>query len=117
VPGSRDWTNLTRLVQKALPVLKQRLLQADKPILLVHPGLLERYLVMGLVEELRDRVGSNPVGSNDAPPALWLLVPMAANGLPAVDGVPVPVISSAQWTRIPQAWVENAHRAGTGVMH
>jgi serine/threonine protein kinase len=108
-PGSRDWTNLTRLVQKALPVLKQRLLQADKPILLVHPGLLARFQAMGLIEELRDLVGSN-----DAPPALWLLVPMVANGLPAVDGVPVPVISSAQWARIPQAWVENAHRAGTG---
>lgn len=107
-PGSRDWTNLTRLVQKALPSIMQRLLQADKPILLVHPGLLARYQAMGLIEELRDRVGSN-----DAPPALWLLTPMPANGLPAVDGVPVPVISSAQWARIPQAWVENAHRAGT----
>lgn len=110
--GSRDWTNLTRLVQKALPSIKQRLLQADKPILLVHPGLLARYQAMGLIEELRDRVGSN-----DAPPALWLLTPMPANGLPAVDGVPVPVISSAQWARIPQAWIENAHRAGTGMAH
>jgi hypothetical protein len=99
-------------VQKAVPVLKQRLLQADKPVLLVHPGLLARYQVMGLIEELRDRMGSI-----DAPPALWLLVPMPANGLPAVDGVPVPVISSAQWARIPQAWVENAHRAGTGVVN
>ena len=46
-------------------------------------------------------------------PGLWMLVPMSANGLPAVDGTPVPVISSAQWSRIPQAWINNAHRAGT----
>jgi len=100
-PGSRDWTNLTRLVQKALPLVRQRLLQADRPILLVDPGLLARYQLMGLIETLRDRPGNG-----QAPPALWLLVPMHANGLPAVDGVPVPVISSAQWARIPPAWIE-----------
>ena len=111
-PGSRDWINLTRLVQRSLPLVRQRLLDADRPILLVHPGLLARYQAMGLVEELRDRVGTA-----GAPPAAWLLAPMNANGLPAVDGVPVPVISSAQWARIPQAWIENAHRAGTGVVH
>jgi hypothetical protein len=63
---------------------------------------------MGLVEALRDRTGNG-----QAPPALWLLVPMHANSLPAVDGVPVPVISSAQWARIPPAWIEDAHRAAT----
>lgn len=109
-PKSSDWTNLTRLVQKALPIIKQRLMQSDKPILLVHPGLLARYQAMTLIEELRDRIGSA-----GAPPALWLLVPMSANGLPSVDGVPVPVISSSQWARIPPAWVENAHRAGTSM--
>ncbi len=107
-PGSRDWSNLIRLVQRSMPLLKQRLLQAEKPILLVHPGLLARYEAMGLIEELRDSMGSA-----GGPPALWLLVPMAGEGLPAVNGTPVPVISSSQWARIPQAWIENAHRAGT----
>ncbi|WP_295442655.1 BREX system serine/threonine kinase PglW [uncultured Thiodictyon sp.] len=99
-PGSRDWTNLTRLVQKALPQVRQRLLDANQPLLLVDPGLLARYQLMGLVEALRDRTGQTP-------PPLWLLVPMHADGLPAVDGVPVPVISSAQWARIPPGWIEH----------
>ena len=111
-PGSRDWTNLTRLVQKALPVIKKRLMQAEKPILLVHPGLLARYQAMNLIDELRDSMGSATT-----PHSLWMLVPMSASGLPAVDGVPVPVISSSQWAHIPQAWVENAHRAGTGISY
>jgi serine/threonine protein kinase len=101
-PGSRDWTNLTRLVQKALPQVRHRLLEANQPILLVDPGLLARYQLMGLVEALRDRTGQG-----QTPPPLWLLVPMHADGLPAVDGVPVPVISSAQWARIPPAWIEH----------
>ena len=106
--GSRDWTNLMRLVQKTAPVVAQQLALATTPTLLVHPGLLARYQVMGIIEELRDRAGRS-----GAVPSLWLLVPMATNGLPAVDGVPVPVISSAQWARIPQAWIENQHRSGT----
>jgi serine/threonine protein kinase len=106
--GSRDRTNLARLVQKSLPAVRERLANAGWLVLLVHGGLLARYQLMGLVEELRDRAGAP-----GAMPALWLLVPMTANGLPAIDGLPVPVISSAQWAHIPPAWIENAHRAGT----
>lgn len=107
-PGSRDWTNLMRLVQKAAPMVTDRLGSATRPILLVHPGLLARYQLMGVIEELRDRTGRP-----GAVQSLWMLVPMVTNGLPAVDGVPVPIISSSQWARISQAWIENAHRAGT----
>ena len=108
-PGSRDWTNLMRLVQKAAARVKEQLAGRQRTVLLVHPGLLARYQLLGLIEELRDQAGRP-----GALPGLWLLVPMATHGLPAIDGVPVPVISSAQWSNIPQAWIENAHRAGTG---
>ena len=109
-PGSRDWTNLMRLVQKALPQVRNAIAGRGRNVLLAHPGLLARYQLMPLIDELRDRAGRP--GSL---PGLWLLVPMNIHGLPAVDDVPVPVISSAQWARIPQAWVENAHRAGAGL--
>jgi hypothetical protein len=36
---------------------------------------------------------------------------MAQEGLPAIDGVPVPVIGAFQWTRLPEAWARNMHRA------
>lgn len=107
-PGSRDRTNLMRLVQRALPQVLDRIAKQDKKVLLVHPGLLARYEIMTKIDELRDRAGRP--GSHFG---LWMLVPMSANGLPAVDGTPVPVISSAQWSRIPPAWISNAHRAGT----
>jgi hypothetical protein len=44
---------------------------------------------------------------------LLLLVPMAVPGLPSIDGTVVPVIGTTQWAIIPDAWVQNAHRAGT----
>jgi glutathione synthase/RimK-type ligase-like ATP-grasp enzyme len=30
--------------------------------------------------------------------------------LPIIDGEPVPILSAAQWTRIPDEWVQNLHR-------
>lgn len=106
-PGSRDWTNLMRLVHKATATVRMRLVASQKKLLLIHPGLLARYELMDVVTELQ-----NAAGRPNGIPGLWLLIPVEANGLPAIDGVAVPVISSAQWARIPQAWLENAHRAG-----
>jgi hypothetical protein len=31
--------------------------------------------------------------------------------MPVLDGKPVPVILASEWTRIPDAWLTNAHRA------
>ena len=45
--------------------------------------------------------------------SLWLLVPQASSGLPMLDGHPIPVLSSAEWLRLTEAWLTNAHRAGT----
>ena len=49
------------------------------------------------------------------PPGVWLMVPMSRGVLPAIDGVPVPVIGSFQWARIPDAWTRNLHRAGSAI--
>ena len=97
-----------RLVQHALPEVREAILAKRKTVLLLNTGLLARYQQIQFIEELRDKVGRP-----DSLLGLWLLVPMTSNGLPTIDGVPVPVISSAQWARVPHGWIENAHRAGT----
>jgi serine/threonine protein kinase len=105
-PTSTDWSRLMRLVHKALPQVKQALLDAAAPVLLVNSGLIARYGLMPLIDELRDEVGRpGKLGS------LWMLLPMAATGLPTVDDVPVPVITSSQWANVPVAWAKNLHRA------
>ena len=45
----------------------------------------------------------------------WLMLPTTNQGLPRIDGLTVPIVSNMQNTRtltLPQAWVENRHRAG-----
>ena len=108
--GSRDWTNLMRLVQRTLPALRAALLQNPAPLLMVSAGLLARYDLMPLITEIEATAG-RPAQT----PGVWLLLPIAHQGLPVIDGVAVPLVNNIHNTQtlaLPQAWVENQHRAG-----
>ena len=107
--GSRHWINLQRLVQRTLPALRSALLNSPAPVLLVSAGLLARYDLMGLITELEENAG-RPAHT----PSVWLLLPTSHQGLPVIDGVAVPMVNNIQNTRalaLPQAWIENKHRA------
>ena len=109
-PGSRDWANLQRLVQRALPALRSALLESPAPLLLVNPGLLARYGLLDLVTELEASAG-RPGHT----PGAWLLLPSSRQGLPTIDGAAVPLVNNLNNTRtlaLPRAWVANRHRAG-----
>lgn len=110
--GSRHWVNLQRLVQRTLPSLRSALLNSPSPILLVCVGLLARYELMGLVTELEEHAGRPGYT-----PSAWVLLPTSHQGLPVIDGVAMPLvnnINNARALALPQAWVENKHRAKTG---
>ena len=110
--GSRHWVNLQRLVQRTLPSVRAALLDSPSPILLVCVGLLARYEMMGLVTELEEHAG-RPGHT----PTAWVLLPTSHQGLPVIDGVAVPLvnnINNARALALPQAWVENKHRAKAG---
>jgi hypothetical protein len=111
--GSRHWTNLQRLVQRTLPALRAALLDSPAPVLLVSAGLLARYDLMALITELEACAG-RPGHT----PSAWLLLPTDKQGLPTIDGVAVPMVNNIHNTRalaLPQAWIENRHRAKTTV--
>ncbi|MEP6587327.1 MAG: BREX system serine/threonine kinase PglW [Polaromonas sp.] len=105
-PGSRDWANLQRLVQRTLASLKPLLLDNPAPLLLTNVGLLARYNLMTLITEMEASAG-RPGHT----PNMWLLLPTHKQGLPVIDGVPVPLVNSAQAFGLPLAWVNNQHRA------
>jgi serine/threonine protein kinase len=112
---SQDWRNLMILVGRVIPSLEEELVATQGTVLLVYPGLLARYDRLDVLERLRDRITS-PVGTGTPLRGLWVLIPSDdQNALPTLDLKPVPVISSNQWARIPEAWLTNAHRAGTDV--
>ena len=109
--GSRHWINLQRLVQRTLPALRSALLFSPAPVLLVSAGLLARYDLMGLITELEENAG-RPAHTH----SVWLLLPTSNQGLPVIDSVAVPMVNNIHNTRalaLPQAWIENKHRAKT----
>ena len=83
-----------------------RLLGSADPVLLTSPGLLARYGLMSLVSELEAQVGRP-----GCTPALWLLLPTHRQGLPMLDGVPVPLVHASAAADVPQSWIKNHHRA------
>src|SRR5262249_1632891 len=106
--SGNDWPNLLRLVALAVPAIERQLQTARRPVLLSRPGLIARYDLMPLISRI-----AADAGTPGHIPLVLLLVPMAVPGLPSIDGTVVPVIGTAQWEIIPDAWVQNAHRAGT----
>ncbi len=107
LPGSTHWNRLMLLVKRTLPTLQTTLMASAAPLLVVNAGLLARYELMHLLDALRDTAGCP-----GATPGAWLLLPITGQGLPTIDGVAVPLLNPNQTITVPQAWIENKHRAG-----
>jgi hypothetical protein len=106
---SRDFENLLRHASRAAPRVRDHVLALREPALLTRPGLLARYHLMDMLSAF-----AQASGTRDGPPSLWLLLPQPDPGMPRVNGTVLPVISAANWTRLSEAWIRNAHRAGAG---
>lgn len=106
--NSPDWRNLMILVGRALPIVEEKISDSAKTVLLTYAGLLGRYDKLDLLDRLRNKMGY----SDTKLKGLWLLLPTDKIGsLPQMNGKPISVINSAQWTPIPDAWLANEHRA------
>jgi len=102
-PGSEPWKKFLVLVNRAMPMVEQRLNSVKKTMLLIYPGLLARYDQMPLLERLREKVGRR-----DGIPGVWMLIPGDYQAL--LDGQAIPLISAGQRARIPEQWLRNEHR-------
>ena len=103
----KGFRNLLRLATKAAERVSATVLALDRPALLVNPGLLARYDLMPMLNDL-----AQASGTRGGPPSLWLLVPQTDGGMPMIDGASLPVMSAANWARLTDPWLANAHRAG-----
>ena len=103
-PREGDWDKLMILVARAMPLVEQEFLRAEKPLLMIYPDLLAQYDQMAFLGEI-----SQKVGRRGGIPGLWLLVPGDRQAL--VNGKPIPLIGPGQRARIPESWLRNLHRA------
>lgn len=105
-PTTDDWHNLLHLVGEITPNIAENLMNRDRPVLLVHPGLIARYDQMSLMQTLRDRIGHDT-----ACPSLWVLVATDTQSeMPHLDGVQIPLITTGQRAYVSEYWIDNLHR-------
>jgi hypothetical protein len=108
--ASRDWQNLQRLVQRALPGMAEEILQAVQPVLLTDPGLLARYDLIGTwLADLRKKLMETGQGASANIPGLALLIAADAQRTgAAIDGNLVPTgAGSKEYARIPTSWLNH----------
>lgn len=105
-PGSQDWKNLLHLVSLAAPKIEDELLRREEQLLLVNPGLIARYDLMSLLENLRDKAGHEA-----RCPGVWVLVPTdGQSDMPFLDHAEIPLITPGQRARVSEHWINNLHR-------
>ena len=107
-PDGENWELLLKLVGRAADSMVEEILtNRESPQILASPGLLARYdlqaPLQSLVQRAEDSEGS----------AILLLVPSyETDKLPQINGtLSVPVPLAGQRLKIPQSWLQNAHRA------
>lgn len=96
-PDGPNWGMLLALLDDAIAATVSELLDTSGVVLLRGLGVLARYRRMDALARL--------TAGDHALRGWWLLLadPGGA-GRPTVDGQAVPIVSAAQWTRIPPAW-------------
>ena len=102
-PRGDDWDKLLLLVGRSMALVEERLLEAEKTMLMIYPGLLARYDQMEFLSTL-----SQKAGRKGGIPGLWLLV--TGDHQAMLDGKPVPLIGPGQRVRVPESWIFNQHR-------
>ena len=110
-PHGSGWPTLKKLARRAVSLVKQRLDLETGPLLMLRPGLLVRYGLLDLLQHIQNRCLTS-ADEGGLKGAVLVLPADQQAGMPVIDGTVLPVTGPNQWTRVPEAWLRNAHRAG-----
>lgn len=98
---SIDFGRATQVVRLAMEPFWRDLIDDERPLLLVNAGVLSRYGLTGLLDEVADLATSRPA-------ARWLLVPHRPDlPTPDLEGKPIP-FGADRWVALPSNLAELA---------
>ena len=85
--------------------------------MITHPGLLARYDLLGLLDDLRERT-TRIAEDAQTLRTLWVLIPTDdPSAAPALSGRAVPITTPTEHLALPDLWLRNLHHttaASTG---
>lgn len=108
-PSGARWPRLLAVARAAVGSLRSQLLNGPEHVMLTHPGLLGRYDLFGLLDDLRERTTRIPeVGQKLR--TLWVLIPTDdPNAAPALARRAVPITTPTEHLALPEVWLRNLH--------
>tara|TARA_R110002096_G_scaffold44524_1_gene119665 strand:- start:26619 stop:30962 length:4344 start_codon:yes stop_codon:yes gene_type:complete len=105
-PDGSTWGNLAKLATMVSGELAQSALPPKAPLLITHPGLIDRYQLTGFLKAL---VASS---KHDDAEATILLVPGHEGGQPKIEGrTVIPGLLPGQSIRISRSWLTKQRKA------
>jgi len=109
-PDAPNWQRLLTIARSAAAGIADGLRAGSEHTLLVYPGLLARYDLLGLLDDLREDT-TRIAAPGQVLKALWVLVPNDdPNAAPALAGRAIPVTNSSEHLALPEVWLNNLHR-------
>lgn len=107
-PTDAKFKALERLAHRAIERLDEQVRSTGTTLVATGLGLLARYHGLGLLERWREDLtrpdGTTPRG--DLRGLVLLLPGTDREQQPTIDGATIPIVTAAQWARIPTAWLK-----------
>lgn len=108
-PNGPRWPRLLTVARSGMGTIRTQLLGGAEQVVLTHPGLLARYDLLGLLDELRERT-TRLAADGQSLRTLWVLVPTDdPNASPAISGRAVPITTATEHLPLPDVWLRNLH--------
>lgn len=118
-PTGERWPRLLTVARACAESICSQLLFGPEHVVLTHPGLLARYDLLGILDDLRERT-TRIAEDGQTLRTLWVLVPTDdPNAAPALAGRAVPITTPTEHLALPELWLRNLHHttaASTGAL-
>jgi hypothetical protein len=112
-PDGARWPRLLAAARAAAESLRSGLLRGPEHVVLTHPGLLARYDLFGLLDDLRERT-TRIAEDGQTLRTVWVLIPSDdPKAAPSLAGRAVPVTTPTEHFALPEAWLRNLHHTMT----
>ena len=108
-PDGARWPRLLTVARARAESLRSGLLKGPEHVVLTHPGLLARYDLFGVLDDIRERT-TRIAEDGQTLRTLWVLIPTDdPRAAPSLAGRAVPITTATEQLALPDVWLRNLH--------
>ena len=108
-PDGSRWPRLLTVRTRERRVPPLRAAEGPEHVVLTHPGLLARYDLFGVLDDLRERT-TRIAEDGQTLRTLWVLIPTDdPTAAPSLAGRAVPITTATEHLALPDVWLRNLH--------